>query len=90
MAKKGFHMTKSVMKTDTKGLEKRHFHYGPGMQDEWIESNDALLEHVGIKYGQSARSSLSSRRLLVSEVNDKLLPKFEMANDKKKHLETLA
>ena len=67
-------------------LEKNYFYYGQGMQDKWIDSNNALLDYVGSKHGQSARASLVAETLIVTEVDEDLLPKFKTADDEKKHL----
>ena len=60
------------------------------MQKQWFESNGIFLNFVGVKYGQSVRASLETGRIIVTEVDEKLLPKFKTANDEKTYLESLA
>jgi len=90
MVVKGFHRKKPEMKVDIEGLEDSYFYFGPGMQDRWIESNNALLNYVGSKYGQSVRASLIAGSLIVTEVDEELLPKFNTADAEKKYLDSLA
>ena len=50
-----------------------------------MKNNDAFLTHAGKKHGQSVRASLSSGRIIVTEVDKKQSPRFKTEDDKKKY-----
>ena len=68
------------------GLDKIRFSYGPGMQKKWVENNLAFLTHVAAKYGQSAKASLLASEIIVTEVDEDLIPKFDEEEDERVHL----
>jgi len=45
-----------------------------------------FIDYVGNKYGQSTQVSLTKGELVVMEVDKKLLPKFDMKEDRDKHM----
>ena len=73
----------------TIGLDKITFFCGKGMQRNWIEMNVKLLDYVGSKYGQSAKVSLEVGEMVVTEVDESLLPKFKTEAEKDEHLKKL-
>ena len=59
------------------------------MQKHWIDSNAAFLDYVGVRFYQSVKASLIAGELVVTEVDESLLPRFHTKEDMKKHLEDL-
>ena len=59
------------------------------MQKDWTHSNSVFLDYAGMRFGQSARASLTVGELVVVEVDKTLMPKFETEEDKKEHLKGL-
>ena len=51
----------------------------------WVESN-ASLSYIGSKYDQSTKACMLAREMIVTEVDETLLPKFKTDKDKMKHL----
>ena len=72
---------KLATSTGTASLGKFRFSYGIGTQTQWIKSNNAFLDHVGSRFGQSAKASLEVEESVVAEVNKKDLPKFKKKED---------
>ena len=58
-------------------LEKCRFIYGQGMQKLWVESNTILLGCVSAKFGQIMKSSLLSGEVVVIDVDEHLIPRFD-------------
>ena len=48
-----------------------------------------LMDYVGNNFSQSVKVSMLSRNMIVTEVDDKLIPKFKTEEDKKMHVEGL-
>ena len=71
------------------GLEKCKFVYGQGMQRMWVESNAIFLNWVAAKYGQSVKASLLLGEVLVSEVDEDVIPKFDTKEAEKVYLADL-
>ena len=59
------------------------------MQDKYFENNDSLLECIRINHRQSLQALILTRILVVAEVIEKLLLKFNTANKLKKNLDIL-
>ena len=59
------------------------------MQQNWVDNNVVLIDCVGNKFGQSVKASMLSGKMTVTEVDDKLIPKFKTEDDKKMHTEVL-
>ena len=49
------------------GPEKCFFSFRQGLQTQWVEINDTLLNYVATKIIQSEEASLLARRLFVAE-----------------------
>ena len=47
------------------------------------------MDYAGNKFGQSVKVSMLSDKMIVAEVDDKLIPKFKTEEDEKTHVETL-
>ena len=60
-----------------------------GMQKVWVESNRLFLNYVAAKYRQSVRSSLLAREIVVTEVDEDIIPKFDTEEAEQKHLDSL-
>ena len=52
----------------------------------WVESNYIFLGHVSTKFGQSIKTSLLSGEGLVTDVDEDLIPMFDMFQEENKHL----
>ena len=76
-------------KLSVSGLEKCKFHCGQGKQQNWVDNNAVLMDYAGNKFGQSVKVSMLSDKMIVAEVDDKLIPKFKTEYDKKMHAEAL-
>ena len=63
--------------------------YRLGMQKEWAEISTTFMNHVGSEYGQSVKVSLMAGELVVVEIDEKLLPKFKRAEEKKERFTEL-
>ena len=70
-------------------LSKCHFSYVPGMQKQWVENMSVFLDFVGSKYGQSVKASIEVGELIVTEVDESILTKFDTLKEETQHLETL-
>ena len=55
------------------------------MQKLWAESNDVFLGYVSDKIGQSIKASLLSGEVVVTEVDEDLITRFDN-EEKNKHL----
>ena len=83
-------MIKNRSKTVTAdGLEKCCFFYSKGMQDNWIESSNIFLDYVESNFGQSVKALLIEGELVVTEVDESLIPKFETAEAEVDYLSKL-
>ena len=71
------------------GLDKCKFDYGQGMHQNWVENNVVLMDYVGNKFGQSVKVSMLAGKMIVTEVDNKLIPKFKTEEDKKMCLDEL-
>ena len=54
-----------------------------------MESNNVFMDHVGSKHGQSERSCLEAREIVVTEVVESVLIKFDTEVEMKTHVATL-
>ena len=54
-----------------------------------MESNSLFLDYTGNKYSQSTQVSLSKGDVVVIEVDRKLLPKFDIKDERDRHVEGL-
>ena len=54
-----------------------------------MESNNVFVDHVGSKHGQSVRSSLEVREIVVSKVDERMLIKFDAEAEMKTHVAKL-
>ena len=70
-------------------LENNYFYYGRGKQASGTEINATLLENTGSNICQIMRDSLLTGILTVTQLDEKILPKFEVSDNMKKHLEAL-
>ena len=70
-------------------LSKCHFSYGPGMQKQWIENISVFLDFVGSEHGQSVEVSIEAGELIVAEVDESILRKFDTLKDETDRLATL-
>ena len=68
------------------GLEKCRFSYGQGMQKQWVENISVFLDFVGSRCSQSAKASLETGELVVTEVDKKYLKKFDAEDQEKTYL----
>ena len=48
-----------------------------------------LMDYVGNKFGQSMKVLMLVGRMIVTEVDEKLIPNFETEEDKRKHVDEL-
>ena len=71
------------------GLSKCRFNYGSGMNKQQTESNNALLDHIGSKFGQSMKTSFEEGETVTTEVDETMLPRFDIEEDMKAHVEGL-
>ena len=55
------------------------------MQKQWIESNSAVLHHIWSKFSQSVKASLEAGEMVMTEVDETLLPRFDAEEDTKAH-----
>ena len=46
------------------------------MQKQWVENNAKFLDYVGYRFGKSVRAFLEAGKVVVIEVDSKILPKF--------------
>ena len=70
-------------------LEKCSFVCRPGMQKKWVEIKSIFLECVGSNCGQSVWESLVSGDLIVAEVDESILPKFETQKEMEDYVKAL-
>ena len=75
-------MMKPTMKVDVSGLETCWFYWGYGMQNHWVENNNTFTNCVRKKIGQYVKVSILEGELVVTELDDKLIPKFKIEADK--------
>ena len=80
---------KLVTLIGTEGLEKCRFSYGPGMQKQWVESVSLFLDFVGSRCGQSAKASLEAGEMVVTEVDEKYLKKFDAEEEMNAYVSSL-
>ena len=79
----------SDVKVKGASLDKCHFYYGHEMRKQWVEINREFLKYVGARFGQSVRALLASGEIVITEVDEDLLPKFKTPEDKQNHLDGL-
>ena len=89
MGNKNFSATKLSIKTSAIGLEKHYFYYDQGMQKHWILANAAFMNYVGSKYSQSDKVSIMVGKLVITKVDETLVPKFKTEEAKNNHLDKL-
>ena len=70
-------------------MQKCFFYHGKVVQNRWVESNTTFMNNVGSEYWQSSKILLITWELVVTEVNEIFLPKFEKEEERKEHLEGL-
>ena len=59
------------------------------MQKQWVEINSVFLDQIGSRFGQSAKVSIEAGELVVSEIDDSILTKFETEENMKDHVKKL-
>ena len=79
----------SVLVTSGSSLDKCKFIYGQGMQRQWVESITLFMDFVGGRYGQSVKASLEAGEVIVTEVDESLLKKFDKEEDQTAYLKGL-
>ena len=67
-------------------LKGRSFACGQGMQKMWVESNEIFLGHIFARFGQSIKVSFLSGKVMVTEVDEDLIPRFDILQEENKHL----
>ena len=80
---------KLVTLTGTASLDKRKLIHGAGVQRWWVESNSKFLDVIGSRYAQSVKASLEAGEVIVTEVDESLLPKFNTDDEMKAHVQGL-
>ena len=79
----------SVSVTGGNSLEKCKFICGQGMQKQWVESATLFMDFVGGRHGQSAKASLEAGEVIVTEVDESILKKFDKEEDLNNYLKGL-
>ena len=82
-------MTDKTDKSKLLNKEKDSFFHGPGMQKNWVIVNQKFLDYVGSKYGQSSKVSITAGKLVVTEIDKKILKKFKTKEEHENHMKTL-
>ena len=59
------------------GLEKFKFTHMKGMKKKWIESGNDFLTYLVTHFGKSAKASLLAGKVVVTEIAENLIPKFD-------------
>ena len=75
--------------TSPVSLEKVRFGCGPGMQKLWACNSAKFLDCVSGRFGHSVRASLEAGKIVVTEIDKKILPKFDAEEEMKVHVEGL-
>ena len=70
-------------------LNKCKFVHGTGMQRMWVKSNVIFLNWAVAKYRQSIKASLLAGEVVVTKIDEDIIPKFDTKEDETKHLATL-
>ena len=65
------------------------FCYGVGIHWHWVDNNNSFLDYVSQKFSQSVKQSPTAGRMLVTEVDTKKLPKFNIEDEMKLHVKKL-
>ena len=89
MSEINYSRNKPTMTGNLVGLENYFFSFGEGMQKNWVDSNRAFLNHTGNKFGQSVKSYLMTGEIVVTDIDESLLPKFKTEVEKDDHLKRL-
>ena len=76
---------KDTLNDKTRDLSKFRFNYGPGMQKQCIESNNSFLDHIGSVFGHSAKVFLEEGEIVITGVDETLLPSFDTEENMKAH-----
>ena len=71
------------------GIQNCVFKYGMGMQKKWVENNRIFLDFIARRYGQITKASLEAGELVVTEVDETLIPKFDTEDEQKDHISAL-
>ena len=53
-------------KVSVSGLEKCNFYRRKGIQKNWVDNNEVLVDYVGNKVGQSLKVSILARKMIVT------------------------
>ena len=77
---------KLVTSTYPVSLAKVRFGYGPGMQKQWVINSAKFLDYISSRFGQSVRASLEVGKVVVTEIDRKILPRFETEVEMKAHV----
>ena len=67
-------------------MENCKFICGKLTQKQWIETNNQFLNDVASKCGQSAKSSLLTGEVVVTDVDEHMIPKFDEKKYETAHL----
>ena len=59
------------------------------MQKQWVDSNELFLKCVGSKFEQSVRVSLLVGEIIVTEVDEDVIPRFDAETEELKYLGSL-
>ena len=70
-------------------LDNHSFSYESGIQKQWVEINSVFLDCVGSLFGQSMKTSIEGDELVVTEIDDSVLPNFETEEAIKLHVAKL-
>ena len=72
------------------GLDKCKFYCRNDMQNQWVEINTTIIfDCIVAKFCRRVKVSLIAGKLVVTEFDESMLPKFKKEEDKTSHLEKL-
>ena len=87
MIGKGLLSGKPEMKANITGLDDKYFfYYGIGMQKQWVDTNKALMNFIASKCGQSVKASIEEGTLVVIEMDDSIMPRFDAEEEEKAYV----
>ena len=73
----------------SRSISRCRFSYGTGAQKQWVENISVFLDFVGSKHGHSVKASLEAGELIVTEIDESILCKFDTLKDETEYLATL-
>ena len=59
------------------------------MKKQWIEINMMFLDHASRRHDQSTKSTIEAEGVIVTEVDESMLPKFDAEDGMKDHVAAL-